>query len=82
MNTENYEQFGKARPSCTTRLKRIPSHWIPLDLTLGFYVAIQDNGTCVGILRLRVYHYICPAYQVGIVLYPELPAPVYGSVNV
>ena len=76
MNTENYEQFGRARPSRTS-LAYI------LDITssdTGFYVAIRDVGTCVGILRLRVYCYICPSRQVGLVLYPDTPAPVSGSV--
>ena len=60
-------------------LIHIRSHWIPLTLV---YVAIQDVGSCVGISRLRVYRYICPSRQVGLVLYPETPAPVSGSVNV
>ena len=82
MNTENYEQFGRARPSSTTRPY---SETYPFTLDPSensFYVAIQDVGTCVGILRLRVYRYICPSRQEGLVLYPETPAPVSGSVNV
>ena len=82
MNTNNYEQFGRARPSSTTR-----SYFETYPFTLdpsetGFYVAIRDKGTCVGISRLRVYRYNCPSRQVGLVLYPETPAPVSGSVNV
>ena len=82
MNTENYEQFGRARPSSTTcsYFETYPFTLDPSDT--GFYVAIRDAGTCVGISRLRVYHYICPSRQVGLVLYPEIPAPESGSVNV
>ena len=29
-----------------------------------------------------MYRYICPSHSVGLVLYPETPAPVSGSVNV
>ena len=82
MNTENYEQFGRARPS-STRRPYFEIYSFTLDTSdTGFYVAIQDTGTCVAISRLRVYHYNCQSYQVGIVLYPETPAPVSGSVNV
>ena len=82
MNTENYEQFGRARPSSTTR-----AYFETYSFTLnpsdtGFYDAIRDVGTCVGISRLRVYHYNCPSRQVGLALYPETPAPVSGSVNI
>ena len=82
MNTENYKQFGRARPNSTTRpyTEIYPFTLDPSDT--GFYVAIWDVGTCVGISRLRVYRHICPSRQVGLVLYPETPAPVSGSVNV
>ena len=78
MNTENYEQFGR---SSTPHVER-HVHLFKLDPSdTGFYVALQDTGTCVKISRLRVYRYICPKRQVGLVLYPETPAPVSGSVN-
>ena len=82
MNTENYYEFGRARPSSKTQayFETYPFTLDPSDT--GFYVAIQDTGTCVGISRLRVYHYICPSRQVGLVLYPETLAPESGSVNV
>ena len=84
MNTENYEQFGRARHSGSSISQ---PHFEKYNFTLdpsdtGFYVAIQDTGTCVAIGRLRVYHYICPSQQKGLVLYPEIPAPEPGSVNV
>ena len=82
MNTENYEQFGRATPSSTIR-PYFETYSFTLDPSdTGFYVAIRDVGTCVGISRLRVYRYICPSQQKGLVLYPETPAPVSGSLNV
>ena len=82
MNTENYDEFGRARPRSTTR-PYFETHSFTLKPSdTGFYVAIRDVGTCVGISRLRVYRYICPSRQVGLILYPETPAPVSGSVNV
>ena len=82
MNTNNYFEFGRARPSSTTRAY-FETYSFTLDPSeTGFYVALRDKGTCVGISRLRVYHYICPSRQGGLVLYPETPAPVSGSVNV
>ena len=81
MNTDKYEQFGRARS--TTQSARFETHTFTLDPSdTGFYVALQDTGTCVGISRLRVYRYNCPSRQVGLVLYPEVPAKVSGSVNV
>ena len=82
MNTDNYDQFGRAR-STTPSGARFETHTFTLDPSdTGFYVALQDTGTCVGISRLRVYHYNCPSRQEGLVLYPETPAPVSGSVNI
>ena len=81
MNIENYEQFGRARS--TTQTARFETHTFTLNTSeTGFYVALQDTGTCVGISRLRVYRYNCPSRQVGLVLYHGTPAPVSGSVNV
>ena len=82
MNTENYDEFGRARPSSTTR-SYFETYPFTLDASdTGFYVALRDKGTCVGISRLRVYRYNCPSRQVGIVLYPETPAPETGSEGV
>ena len=73
MNTTIYDQFGRARS--TTQGARFETHTFTLDPSeTGFYVALQDTGTCVGISRLRVYHYNCPSRQVGIVVYPDTPA--------
>ena len=81
MNTDNYDQFGRAR--ARDQEAHFETHNFTLDPSdTGFYVALQDTGTCVGISRLRVYHYNCPSRQEGLILYPEAPAPAYGSVNI
>ena len=82
MNTQRYEQFAEVSPERTSiitveilNLRLEPSE-------TGFYIAIQDTGTCVGISRLRVYRYNCKGNQRGLVLYPDAPGPVSGSANV
>ena len=70
------EEQGQLIPDVHT-LKHISFIVNPSDT--GFYVAIQDVGTCVGISRLRVYYYICPSRQEGLVLYPETPAQDVGT---
>ena len=85
MNTANYRQFVRlgeyyyrrsASPLAPT------THFTLQPNVTGFYVAIRDNGTCVGISRVRVYRYNCQLFQDGLVLYPDTPAPVNGSENV
>ena len=81
MNTQHYNSFAEVTP---------PDQFTHTDLfhfTLepsgtGFYIAIRDNGTCVGISRLRVYRNNCQSFQSGLVLYPDAPAPVSGSANI
>ena len=83
MNAENYLEFGRVRAK--NQSAHFETHTFTLDPSeTGFYIALQDTGTCVGISRLRVYHYIrfCPSRQEGLVLYPETPASVSGSVNI
>ena len=45
----------------------------------GFYIAIQDEGTCVGVSRILVQRFNCKPFQDGLVIYPDGPAPVSGS---
>ena len=45
----------------------------------GFYLAFQDQGTCVTISRVIVYRRRCPAQQIGLVLYPEVQSPASGQ---
>ena len=82
MNTENYDEFGRARPS-STRRPYFETYSFELESSKNsFYIALRDAGTCIGISRLRVYRYSCPAKQERLVLYTETPAPSSGSVVV
>ena len=82
MNTENYDEFGRARPS-STRRPYFEMYSFELESSKNsFYIALRDSGTCIGISRLRVYRYSCPAKQERLVLYTETPAPSSGSVDV
>ena len=81
MNTQHYNTFAEVIPPdqlTHTELFRFTLE--PPDT--GFYIAIRDTGTCVGVSRLRVYRNNCQSFQSGLVSYPEAPAPVSGSVNI
>ena len=49
--------------------------------TTGIYLAILDTppGTCVSILRLALYYYVCPEQVVNLVKYPETISPTFTS---
>ena len=82
MNTLNYEQFALVEPS-SPLLTVVNTFSFTLQPSqTGFYIGIQDTGTCVGITRMRVYHNNCKSFQRGLVLYPDAPAPVSDSVNI
>ena len=82
MNRENYIQFGELRTTNT-----ITTHTFNLNFTLpssstGLYIALQDSGGCITLSRLRVYRNNCRFRQIGLALYPDTPASVFGSVVV
>ena len=82
MNKDNYVSFGTATPEATGA-RYIETHRFTLQLQqTGFYITIEDTGTCVIISRLLVYRHNCKSMQTGLVLYPETPAPVSGSSNI
>ena len=83
MNTQHYRNIGVFEQSSRISLTFV----VTLNFTLqpsqtGFYIAVQDNGTCGGISRMRVYRNNCKSFQSGLVLYPDAPAPVSDSVNI
>ena len=47
----------------------------------GFYLAFQDEGTCVTISRVIVYYQRCPANVDGLVIRPEIIFPRRGAEN-
>ena len=83
MNTQNYDQIveirkeGRGNVSPEEQITFIQS-----PSATGFYVGIQDVGGCVSITRLRVYRNNCKSRQLGLVLYPDAPAPVSNSANI
>ena len=82
MNRDNYVSFAEAQPPRTTLSF---THNFTFNLQpsqTGFYLAMEDHGTCIGITRLRVYRNNCKPQDVGLVVYPSAPAPVSGSVNI
>jgi hypothetical protein len=82
MNTANYMQFAKVRPANTINTFTETFNFTLQPSDTGFYFAIRDNGTCVGIWRVRVFRNNCQSFQSGLVLYPDAPAPVSGSENI
>jgi hypothetical protein len=48
----------------------------------GFYIAVQDIGSCIALSRMRVYRENCKSFQTGLVLYPDAPALVSGEASV
>ena len=45
----------------------------------GFYLALRDAGNCPTVNRVKVYYYQCPSQQVGLVLFPQIPAPTRSN---
>ena len=82
MNTVNYVQFKVVRAADTLRTFTKTFTFTLQPNVTGFYFAIRDNGTCVGISRVRVFRNNCQSFQRGLVLYPDAPAPVNGSENI
>ena len=82
MNAQNYENF--AVPEGPVSLEPYTNTYnFPLPpSSTGFYIAVQDIGSCIALSRLRVYRNNCKSRQVGLVLYPDAPAPVTGSENI
>ena len=82
MNRDNYQRFAQPyAPLNGVPYVNVYSFTLPASST-GFYIAVQDNGTCMAIQRLRVNRNNCKAQQVGLVLYPDAPAPENVSVDI
>ena len=45
----------------------------------GFYLGVQDTGTCGTINRITLYYRICPARRDGLVTFPQTPLPPAGT---
>jgi hypothetical protein len=79
INTQNYENFAVPEgPVSSVTYTNTYNFTLPPSST-GFYIAVQDIGSCIALSRLRVYRNNCKSRQVGLVLYPDAPAPVTDS---
>ena len=82
MNTQNYHKYVEPyAPQSGLTYTNTYNFTLPPSST-GFYLALQDTGSCIVVSRLRVYRNNCKSRQVGLVLYPDAPAPVSGSANI
>ena len=82
MNPEKYKKFAEPyAPVSSTNYNNIFNFTLPPSST-GFYIALQDTGSCIALSRLRVYRNNCQSFQTGLVVYPDAPAPVSGSANI
>ena len=82
INTQNYVKFAVPEgPVSSVTYTNNYSFPLPPSST-GFYIAVQDIGSCIALSRLRVYRNNCKFRQVGLVRYPDAPAPVSGSANI
>ena len=82
MNTQNYIDFAVPEGLISfVTYTNTYSFTLPPSST-GFYIAVQDIGSCIALSRLRVYRNNCKSRQVGLVLYSDAPAPVSGSANI
>ena len=79
MNSANYQIFGA--PVSTTTYNGFFNFTLPPSST-GFYRAVRDTGSCMALSRLRVYRNNYKYREVGLVIYPDTPAPVSGSVTI
>ena len=78
MNRANYEKFAEPfAPVSSTVYTNTYNFTLPPSST-GFYIAIQDTGSCISLVRLRIFRNNCVSRQVGLILYPNTPAPVSG----
>ena len=73
LNTDNYEEIEKVRiPDQSPKQTTIKFTLQPGQT--GFYLALRDEGTCLGMSRIRVYRHNCISRQVGLVRYPDTPS--------
>lgn len=82
MNQNNYVRIMTVVPSTisSTLVETITFELEPREM--GFYLAIRDEGTCIGLSRMLVTRFNCPPQQDGLILYPDAPAPVSGNAPV
>ena len=75
--SETTSQFGTGTTGGGVQVTGIER---PSSFT-GFYLGIQDTGTCGTIRRVLVYYLVCPARVSGLVSFPQTPVPPRSSAN-
>ena len=79
MNTSNYDLVETLTPKENTITYTSVVTFVLQPGETGFYLALRDEGTCVGVSRILVQRFNCAPFQTGLILYPDSPAPVRGS---
>ena len=51
----------------------------PSSSATGFYLGVQDTGTCGSIERITAYYRVCPGMRDGLLTIPEVPLPPMSS---
>ena len=51
----------------------------PSSSAAGFYLGVQDTGTCGSIERITAYYRVIPSRTDGLIEYPEIPLPPVRS---
>ena len=79
MNHQNYHKFAEPyAPRSGLTYTNTYNFTLPPSST-GFYLALQDTGSCIVVSRLRVYRNNCKSRQVGLVLYGDAPSPALDT---
>ena len=77
----NYEPIGQIRqPQNERSANQVIRFNRPMNHK-GFYLGIEDVGSCGNITRVQVFYKICPAKVVGLVTYPSLALPPLNSLK-
>ena len=80
-NTSNYHRIWRKSGSSTlTQTMTINMTCTP-DIK-GCYIAVRDRTSCIQVVQLRVYRHECAAKQEGLVVFPDMAAPVWGNMTV
>ncbi|CAI8007494.1 Ephrin type-A receptor 4 [Geodia barretti] len=82
MNAQNYENFAVPEGPVSSKTYTNTYNFTLPPSSTGFYIAVQDIGSCIALSRLRVYRNNCKSRQVGLVQYLDAPAPMSGSTNI
>ena len=82
MNRQNYESFAvENTPGRGPRTTIKNSTFTLPPSSTGFYIAVQDTGSCIALARLRVYRNKCNSRRVGLVEYGDAPPPASSDLK-